>query len=106
MLSAGGSRGHLQVHDSVTITNALICEGAVIKEGAIIEPGSVVGFKVLYSTRFSPLGSGRTFTMMHETNSGSCLFDLDVPSLQHFWQEGSVMSSLPVSSGGSVHQAK
>ena len=37
----------LQVHDSVTITNALVCEGAVIKEGAIIEPGSVVGFKVL-----------------------------------------------------------
>ena len=35
-----------QVHDSVTITNALVCEGAVIKEGAIIEPGSVVGFKV------------------------------------------------------------
>ncbi len=39
--------GCLQVHDSVTITNALVCEGAVIKEGAIIEPGSVVGFKVL-----------------------------------------------------------
>ena len=33
------------MHDSVTITNALVCEGAVIKEGAIIEPGSVVGFK-------------------------------------------------------------
>ena len=34
------------MHDSVTITNALVCEGAVIKEGAIIEPGAVVGFKV------------------------------------------------------------
>ncbi len=44
-----------QVNDSVTITNALVCEGAVIKEGAIIEPGSVVGFKVPRFARQRPV---------------------------------------------------